>query len=169
MGSSRIQLTLFIDEDDSSEIEKIRKQYNPLQFKIVKSHVTLCREDELVQIGDLMQVLNSVKYHPVEIRFGLAARFSDGKGVLIPANGDNQQFQELRKIILKHAIANPANHQPHITIMHPRNSTCTDNMFEQIKKVALPNNLIFKTISLIEQIDGGRWNMLKEFELKKHS
>ena len=53
--------------------------------------------------------------------------------------------------------------------MHPRNSTCTDNIFGQIEKVGLPTKLKFKKISLIEQKDGGQWKILQEFEFKSRT
>jgi len=49
--------------------------------------------------------------------------------------------------------------------MHPRNSTCTDKIFEEIEQVNLPSQLIFKSISLIEQVDGGQWETLKTFKI----
>ncbi|NMR33228.1 hypothetical protein HIO71_03290 [Chryseobacterium aquaticum] len=47
MNKTRRQLTLFLDDHYSTEIETIRRKYNPVQYKSIKSHVTLCREDEL--------------------------------------------------------------------------------------------------------------------------
>lgn len=54
MNTKRIQLTLFIDEDESAPIEKIRKEFNPGQYALIKSHVILCREDELEQIENVL-------------------------------------------------------------------------------------------------------------------
>jgi len=54
---------------------------------------------------------------------------------------------------------------PHITIMHPRNSICNDEIFEQIKKQEFPTELEFKKISLIEQRSGEKWNVTKEFNI----
>jgi len=47
MAKIRRQLTLFIDQGDAQIIEMIRAEFNPLQHQLIKSHVTLCREDEL--------------------------------------------------------------------------------------------------------------------------
>jgi hypothetical protein len=53
----------------------------------------------------------------------------------------------------------------HITLIHPRNSTCTDAIFEQIKELKFPTVLEFGKISLIEQRNGGKWNVLQEFNI----
>lgn len=166
MPIKRTQLTLFINEKDSAEIEKIRKEFNPEQYKLIKSHVTLCREDELNPIEKVLEALNNLKQRPITIDFDVVTRFADGKGVLLPASGNNQQFFDLRKAILQNTNHNPAKQEPHITLMHPRNSTCDDRIFEQIQKFEIPGQLIFHKISLIEQIDGGPWSILQEFELK---
>jgi 2'-5' RNA ligase len=54
---------------------------------------------------------------------------------------------------------------PHITLMHPRNSTCTNTIFEGINKINLPTQLKFNKISLIEQHNDESWNILQEFQL----
>ena len=46
----RRQLTLFLSESCSSEIEKCRERFNLEQFKLIKAHITLCREDEIEQL-----------------------------------------------------------------------------------------------------------------------
>jgi len=48
--------------------------------------------------------------------------------------------------------------------MHPRNSTCTDQIFDTIKQISLPQRLLFTKISLIEQKIGKKWHILSEFE-----
>ncbi|MEP7371842.1 MAG: 2'-5' RNA ligase family protein [Chitinophagaceae bacterium] len=166
MSQKRIQLTLFIDENKSEAIEKIRKEFNPEQYGLIKSHVTLCREDELESVEIAMQNLGKLNYSWITIDFGAAVRFSKGKGVLIPSYGDNEQFHQLRGFILKGTTKNPQWYEPHITLMHPRNSTCTDGIFQQIEKVGLPVKLTFRKVSLIEQEEKSKWNVLKEYELK---
>jgi 2'-5' RNA ligase superfamily len=164
MISKRIQLTLFVDAAESNAIEKIRSRFNPLQYELIKTHVTLCREDELEKIEKIIQRLTVLHYHYIKINFGAPIRFASGKGVLLPANDNKEDFQQLRKIILQ---GNPLKHEPHITLMHPRNATCTDIIFDEIKKIILPTEIVFKRISLIEQKNEGKWNILQEFELKK--
>jgi hypothetical protein len=166
MNSKRIQLTLFVDDKDSEAIEQIRSTFNPLQYDLIKSHVTLCIENELAALEKVTQNLLTLNHDCINIHFGEVARFSGGKGVLIPALGDNVRFQALRKLILKGIIEVPGNMDPHITLMHPRNSICTDDIFEQIQKAKLPNMIEFRKISLIQQENGDKWNVLKEFALR---
>lgn len=161
----RRQLTLFVSKDDAATIEAIRRKYNLQQRELIDSHVTLCREDEIENIVDVLHNLANLTKKSLLIYFGRVTRFDDGKGVLIPATNENEAFHELRKQVLKGLNDNPKRHEPHITLMHPRNSTCTDKIFEEIKQVNLPSQLIFKSISLIEQVDGGQWKTLKTFKI----
>jgi 2'-5' RNA ligase len=163
MKPKRIQLTLFIDSIHSKSIENIRQKYNPLQYELIKSHVTLCREDELIPIDKVIHNLEKLTFDGITIDFGAVIRFSDGQGVLIPSIGENEDFQNLRKQILEGIIENPRRQEPHITLMHPRNSTCTEAIFEEIKQIKLPKSVIFRRICLIEQELGGKWEIVKEF------
>jgi 2'-5' RNA ligase superfamily len=167
LADTRIQLTLFADEVAAATIEKIRCAFNPAQYELIKCHVTLCREDEPEQIEQVLHNLAASDYPCINIGFGPAVRFADGKGVLLPATGANEQFHQLRAVILRGVIQNPRKHELHITLMHPRNSTCTNSIFAQIEKIELPAELTFGKISLIEQEGNGRWTVLKEFALKK--
>lgn len=161
----RQQLTLFLDKKDSKEIEAIREKYNFEQTKLIDCHVTLCREDEILNIHKVFDNIALFDPAVITIDFGQAIRFNNGSGVLIPALKDDA-FHELREKVLKGIHTTIRRHHPHITLMHPRNSTCTDEIFETIKKVNLPKNVTFKSISLIEQIDGGPWQTVKIFNLK---
>lgn len=161
----RRQLTLFVN-DTGGEIEFIRKQFNPLQSLLISAHVTLCREDEIEQIEKVIQNLKSLKLDfPLKIRFDPVERFEDHKGVWLPGSKDNKQFQELRKSVLCAVTDAPRQHRPHLTLMHPRNSTCTDTIFDQIRLHTLPTELSFDEISLIEQKDGRRWTVADVFRI----
>ncbi|WP_205945593.1 2'-5' RNA ligase family protein [Pedobacter frigiditerrae] len=141
----RRQLTLFVE---NQTIEEIRAKFNQIQHAIIPAHVTLCREDEL---EDLEKIIANIKAllidKPIKISFNEVIRFDDGKGVLIPANEENIDFHNLRNLILIY----PRKHLPHITLIHPRNSTCTDSIFEEIKSSQLPTTLFFNKIILIDK------------------
>lgn len=161
-------MTLFPEPADVLIIEQIRQEFNPLQFELIKAHVTLCREDE---IENLEQVLSNLlvliqTQQKIYIEFGKVARFDNGKGLFLPATNDNKQFENLRRQVLNGLIDHPRKQEAHITLMHPRNSTCTDHIFELVEKINLPAKLEFKQISLIEQENGGQWKILKNFELQ---
>jgi 2'-5' RNA ligase superfamily len=166
MNKTRTQLTLFINEKDAQNIEEIRQKFNPKQYALIQSHVTLCREDELENIEQILHNLSNLNHNPITINFGNIILFSDKKGVLMPAVGSLEPFENFRKYILKGITENPRIQEPHITLLHPRNATCTDEIFAEIQKYDLPNVLSFTKISMIEQEIGEKWVVLKEFELK---
>lgn len=166
MEKIRRQLTLFID-DPNGNVEKIRAEFNPIQYNLIPAHVTLCREDEIEPIEKTIVRLESIVLEkPIRIKFGKVLRFSNGKGVFLSSRGDNKEFRELRKLILAQNELKKEQ-DPHITLMHPRNSTCTDEKFKRIESSKLPTELELGKVSLIEQKDGGKWDVLQEFNLVK--
>ena len=100
MKKIRRQLTLFITEQNEV-IEAVRATFNPAQYALIAAHVTLCREDE---IENLKQVIENIEaFHlesPVQIMFTEVMLFEEGKGVLIPAKKENDAFHALRKAVL---------------------------------------------------------------------
>jgi hypothetical protein len=167
MASTRTQLTLFADPDEAAAIERLRAEHDPVQHGLIACHVTLCREDELVELERVTENLRTGGggLARIALDFGPARRFSEGKGVLSPAIGDTRAFHDLRAAVLRGAVTELRTLEPHITLMHPRNSTCTDAAFAAIARAALPARLSFAAISVIEQIDGGRWETLAAFAL----
>lgn len=161
----RRQLTLFVHPNDAQIIEQVRQEFNPRQFALIKSHVTLCSENEIENLEQVLSNILSLSQKEIVIQFGKATRFDNGKGLLLPAILDNIEFHELRKHVLFGLNDNPRKHEPHITLMHPRNSTCTDIIFHHIEQLSFPKQLSFRKICLIEQENGGIWNILQEFEL----
>lgn len=159
----RRQLTLFLEEKDALEIERIRLKFNPVQYELIKSHVTLCREDEIGNLQQILDNIHSLNRRLLTINFEKVVRFSEGKGVLISAHQNNPEYHNLRKNILLGDKIRFS--EPHITLMHPRNSNCTDKIFDEIKKLDFPKKIAFETISLIEQVDGGEWKTLQKFKL----
>lgn len=128
--------------------------------------MTLCREDEIIQIDRLIKNIELIKFGgPLKITFDKVDRFEGGKGVWLPSSTENKQFHELRREILKGLSDTPRQHRPHLTLMHPRNSTCTDKIFDQIKEYELPTVLLFDKISLVEQNDGGPWTTISEYRI----
>ncbi|MEZ4802744.1 MAG: 2'-5' RNA ligase family protein [Gelidibacter sp.] len=164
MERNRKQLTLFI-EPINAPIEKIRAEYNPEQFNLISAHITLCREDEIEPIEKIIEHIKSISLKkPICMYLHPPKRFAEGKGLMIPAFDKNNEFRELRKAILGQT-ERFKEQLPHITLMHPRNSTCTDELFMEIKKQKLPSKLFFNKITLIEQINEGKWNIINEFNI----
>lgn len=52
-----------------------------------------------------------------------------------------------------------------LTLIHPRNSTCTDEIYNAICKFDFPARILFRNIDIIEQIQGGPWEVLQTFPL----
>ncbi|SJZ63188.1 2'-5' RNA ligase family protein [Sediminibacterium ginsengisoli] len=161
----RIQLTLFAEPEETLLIEKVRKAFNPVQFALIRAHVTLCREDMLLQKDMVLKHLSHTAHPFITIRFGKPARFAEGRGLFLPATEDTQ-FQLLRSHILQDISCPVIAQEPHITLIHPRNATCTDAIFEEVCRMKLPEQLTFKRVSLIEQINGKEWKPLREFPLR---
>lgn len=166
MIEKRQQLTLFVPDAFSGTIELVRSQFNPEQYRLINAHVTLCREDEITDIKNIINNLKNQNLNRISIRFGKPIRFSEGKGVLLPATNSNESFNKLREEVLFGITKNPRNHEAHITLMHPRNSTCTDAIFNEIEKLEFPETIAFNEICLIEQEIGKEWKILKRFLLK---
>jgi len=161
----RRQLTLFLS-DPQGIVEKIRAEFNPIQYELIPAHVTLCREDEIESIEKVIKNVKSITIdNPLTIEFGRPERFDNGKGLLIPSKGDCRDFQQLRKNVLKGIDEFPRKHRPHITLMHPRNSTCTDEIFNKVKESKFPEVLSFEKISLIEQKEGSQWRTINQFSI----
>lgn len=163
----RRQLTLFVNPKEAQEIEAVRKRFNPMQQELIDSHVTLCREDEIENLDAIIDNLKKLATLAISISFGRATRFENGKGVLLPALGENEAYHQLRSKILTGVLETIRRPEPHITLMHPRNSSCTDEVFEEIQKLYFPSKIVFTQISLIEQIDGAKWRVLQEFTGKE--
>lgn len=81
----RQQLTLFINKPDATAIEAIREKYNPRQYELIDSHVTLCREDEIPDLDRILENLARLDQKALTIHFNPVTRFDHGNGVLLPA------------------------------------------------------------------------------------
>ena len=165
MTQTRQQLTLFLKGNESESIEFIRQKFNPVQFGLIKAHITLCREDEITNIEAVQGNLRKLTMETFALETGKASRFSKGKGVYITMLDREGLFRRLRKEVLHDINSQPREHEAHITLMHPRNSTCTDETFEEITNIQLPPRLSITKISLIEQEIGKEWRILEEYHL----
>lgn len=159
MPEIRRQATLFLFGVPT--IDELRRRFDPRQSKLISSHVTLCREDEVSDWGRVRDRLGSVP-SPVTLTFGPPVR--DGDLVYLLADDDDGSFRALRRYLLE--PVQPRDHKPHITIVHPRNATCSDEAWEAIQRTAERFTYTFREASLILQQDGGVWETLENFPLK---
>jgi 2'-5' RNA ligase len=168
MTYPRQQLSLFVPSGDAAIIERVRRLYNPLQQAIIPGHITLCREDELRPLDRVLANLAQLVQGPITVDMGQPLRFNEGKGLLLPGVGTNDAFAALRKRVLHGVDEHPRPHHPHLTLIHPRNGTCTDPIFAAIRHHQWPKQLVFPTISLIEQTEEAAvWQVLREYPLSQ--
>ncbi len=59
----------------------------------------------------------------------------------------------------------PRKHHPHLTLIHPRNGLCTDSIFAEIQQSLVEFEYSFREVVLIEQTDGGPWQVLSPDQL----
>lgn len=137
-------------------IDELRKLFNPEQAKLIPTHVTLCREDEVTDWSRLSLRIRDLASVQITMDFGAAVR--DGNLVFIPVVRGQEQFDELRNHLLRDGSSFPRKHSPHVTIVHPRNGICTDDVFAEISAKIRPFTTTLYEIVLIEQCDGGQWS-----------
>ena len=86
MNNIRRQLTLFVEETEAKQIEAIRDKYNPLQKRLIKCHVTICRENEIQDLEKVIENLMHLEQPPFDIQFGRPTLFNNGKGIFAGKN-----------------------------------------------------------------------------------
>ncbi len=161
----RRQLTLFADAREAEGIEAFRREFNPIQQALIAAHVTLCREEELVDWPFVMNQLSNQPLRVFNLYFQSPERFDNGRGLFLPAREPLQGFHQLRRSILPFWAVPIHQPHPHLTLIHPRNAVCTDEIFEAASKIRFPDKLTFSSITLIEQENAGVWKRLTEFNL----
>ena len=161
MKDSRRQATLFLQRP--SWVNKIRLELNPAQAKLIDAHVTLCREDEVSDWEELGRRLLDLRPQAVTLEFGPPHR--DGDLVYIPSVGSTKEFDDLRGILLGTASSIPRKHNPHITLIHPRNGSCSDADFASIISAFEPFSYTFDEVAFIQQENGGIWETVRTFPL----
>jgi 2'-5' RNA ligase len=157
----RRQATLFLPT--SSLVGRVRTEFNPQQAELISGHVTLCREDEVSDWDRLAAKFREHNGQSVTLDFGGPER--NGDFVFLPCIGSTDSFDRLRSNLLNDEKHPARRHEPHITLIHPRNGVCTDAIFDQIVELIRPFSCTFNELSLIEQRDGGVWTVLESFKL----
>ncbi len=151
--STRRQATLYID--GASDIELIRRRYNPVQAALIAPHVTLCREDEVADWERFESRLREMCPICLTLEFGPALR--EGNFVYLPVVGGEGAYHQLRHDLLQ---GQPNVQTPHLTIIHPRNGMCTDEIYNDIQRRIVARTHTFHKVALIEQANGGVWKNL---------
>ena len=157
----RRQATLYLPSPLRKNVESIRSRFNREQFDLIRAHVTLCREDDVSDWDEFASRLIAVGTIEVALEFGEPVR--DNNLVYLPAIGSNKSYDALRNLLLSTQSTLPRKHNPHITLIHPRNGICSDAAFDEIVSRYRPFSSTFRFVTLIEQVDGLRWQDLKTF------
>lgn len=158
--SIRRQATLFFN-DPPTALAWCRQIYNPVQAALIRTHVTLCREDDVVDWTAFEKRVASLGQLELRMEFGRPIRRGDL--VLLPVADGVEEFVALRRALLFDGVYEPRPLDPHVTIIHPRNGTCTDAAFAEIEHLLCPFQWTFSEISLIQQHNGGQWNTLARY------
>jgi len=160
----RLQLSLYVAEPEAARIEALRAQLDPVQAALIPAHATLAREEELAFVfeEDLQARLDALRRPLLQLAFGPAEGFFE-HGILLPCIEGREGIDALRADLLG-GLAKPL--APHITLAHPRNPRAPGNSLD-LARAALPSPLAlrFDTLNLVEQRDGGRWQVLRRITL----
>lgn len=157
MSESRRQATLFLRDHET--VRSVRLEFNPIQAALIEPHVTLIREDEVADWPALARRVATGVQEKVRISFGPPRR--EGNLVLLESV-DQSDFDDLRARLLD----GPRPHGAHVTLVHPRNGSCSDADFAAIGARLGPFEWTFDEIAFIEQKAGGPWRILERFPLQ---
>lgn len=163
MNVVRKQLSLYAPGPEAISIEEIRETVDPVQFRLIPAHVTLCREDELTDLPPVRARLLDNRLAPVRLCFGGVEVFH-GHGLLLHCREGEAAFHALREAVL--GTTDIRAHRPHLTLAHPRNPKAAGNSYETAAKLPNPLEITFSSVFLIEQTDGGPWDVLERFPLR---
>lgn len=151
MSIIRRQASLYLR--DQFQIESVRLRYNPMQATLIPAHVTLCREDEVTDWAAFRTRLESLG--PFEITFTFGSPLREDNFVFLPVGEGLDDYHRFRRTILSDEARKMT---PHVTLIHPRNGLCTDEIFADILATfPSPFQHTFREVMLIEQVDGGPW------------
>ncbi len=155
-ASVRRQLTLFVPPPAGSVLDDLRRRLDPVQSSIIAAHVTLCRDDEIVNLPSrgLLERVSLWHEKSLQMTFGQPQRF-DGHGILLGCLAGEDDFQSLRRWVLDSPLARI--HWPHITLAHPRNPRAYANGDTALAQAPLSLRLEFAVAALIQKRHDGPW------------
>ncbi|MEO8277581.1 MAG: 2'-5' RNA ligase family protein [Thermoanaerobaculia bacterium] len=160
----RRQLTLFLSGRWAAEVEAVRRVVDPVQYRLIPAHVTLCREDEIggIAVEELEARLAAGQARKLTLEFGRAEIF-DGHGIRLKCVAGGTDFQALRHLALGTNIV--ARSRPHITLAHPRNPRAEGNSLAAADILPERWPTKFSWLHLIEQEGAQPWRRLAMFDL----
>lgn len=162
--SIRFQLTLFATGPVAERIEEVRRTLDPVQFRLIPAHVTLCREDEIEGLSPsvLQSRLETSCAVPICLEFGQPESFGT-HGILLPCISGEEAFQALRQSVLGPAAVR--RHSPHLTLAHPRNPKAAGNSLAAASVLGHGLTVRFDSVCRIRQVGADPWQVLERFRL----
>ncbi len=163
-GPRRIQLSLYVPSAQAGELERVRRALDPVQAALIPAHVTLCRDEEAIEVDaeTISARLLASGLRPITLRFGIPRPFS-GHGLLLPCIDGRAAFDAVRGCVLG---GTPIRAQePHLTLAHPRNPRVEVDRSEILAGWPEEISVEFPSVRLIEQRSGAPWRVVREFAL----
>ena len=166
MHKTRQQLSLYLPNDSLNKIESVRRVADPIQYRLIPAHITLCREDEIEHVGGIATLaarLANIPLKPLTLSFGSPQVF-DGHGLLLSCLAGEDDFHRLREYLL--GSNNIRLQKPHITLAHPRNPKSSGNVSGVAAELPEIMLMTFPTVYHIEQYEHEPWQVLNQFALQ---
>lgn len=160
----RRQLSLFVPGHIAAALDATRAILDPVQHGLIPPHVTACRDEEMQALrgSKLEGAIDSARLGPITLVFGRAVPFDD-HGILLPCISGQEALAAFRARLL--GTPQPRREAPHITLAHPRNRKSMGNALAVALKLPAQIEITFPEASLIEQMKGERWQVLRCFRL----
>jgi len=161
----RRQASLYIPEPARYEIDVVRKRADPVQFSLIPAHVTLCREDEVLDWSEFVDRVRCLGRFELSLEFGSPLELDDGC-VLLPCVKGKSLFNQLRGALLSSGGVAPRVSDPHITLLHPRNAVTGQSIEWLLESLTHLRSIGFSSLNIIEQQGGSAWRVLHELPLQ---
>ncbi len=161
----RKQICLFLPSQERETVDFVRSRIDPIQFKLIPAHITLCYDDEVDNWDILVNRLENTTQKKFSISFAKPKLFVEG-GYYLPYVGEANQYFELREYLLGNSEKRRINVKPHITILHPKNikDNSHKNVIEIFNKTL--EEVEFDTVSFIGKETNKPWEVINEYKLR---
>lgn len=161
-AAARRQLSLYASGEGAATIERVRALVDPVQFALIPAHVTLCREEDLLDIRETQIGERIAGSGGFVLGFGAPETFST-HGILLPCVEGEAAFQALRSRVL--GGRSDRRQSPHVTLAHPRNPKAAGHSLQAAGSLGSGIQCRFAIVHLIEQIAGNPWTILRSWPL----
>jgi 2'-5' RNA ligase len=156
-GLTRHHVTAFLTGTATTEVERLRRKWDPEMARQIAAHVTLVYPEEVADPAELAALAASVAADlaPFRLRFGAAIHTgSPADGVFLRVDDVDGGIAAFRAAVArrKRAIDFP----PHITIVHPRTSALGAEAWAEVAKVRIDAQCTVSWVA-VTAFDGRRW------------